>query len=132
MNIVWPRRVLLAATGLAWFIWLGVEDRNLYFLLALALMISLSLAAHVAFPHWARPEGDRPQRWPVLLQGGLFGAAVPLLAVLLMFIKVSLHRHAVPDFTLTQVFSLLAAVPVWATSGALMSAAWLLNVRPNR
>jgi hypothetical protein len=59
--------------------------------------------------------------WPVVA-GVLSGTAVPLIAVVLMLVKVSLHAHSNPDFGLADVERAFSLTPVWALAGLLAGA----------
>ena len=122
----WVIRMLWGLTGLAWFFWLGIEDRTIYFVLGLALMASFSAMVTLPLRRWIRSAEGKSRVVLVALIGALSGAAVPLLAVLLMFVKVSLHSHVTPDFSLQQVQSVLAVTHIWAAAGGLMVGAWWL------
>jgi hypothetical protein len=51
------------------------------------------------------------------IAGLVGGATVPPLADILMLVKVSLHSHAVPDFTARDLGAVLGRTPVWALAG---------------
>jgi hypothetical protein len=124
----WPARLAWLVAGLGWLVWLGLEDRstNGPLLVALALVVAGTLTL---LRRWKDPL--RAMRWPHSLGLGLLaGASVPALAVVLMFVKVSLHSHPVADFNLDQIRWVLARAPVWAAIGLLMSAARLLIAGP--
>ncbi len=127
----WLIRLLWALTGMAWFFWLGIEDRTIYFVLALALLASVSTLVTLPLRRWISSAEGTLRGLVVALIGASAGAAIPLLAVLLMFVKVSLHSHATPDFSLQQVQSVLAVTPVWAAAGGLLAGAWWLMRSPD-
>ena len=112
----WDVRLAWAAAGLAWFLWLGLEDQGLGTVFALAALACSTIGLSVVRGR------DRGPAWAVWV-GLLSGSAVPLIATLLMFLKVSLHGHAVPDFTLEDVRAALARTPLWALAGLLAGAA---------
>ena len=112
----WGPRLAWAAAGLAWFFWLGLEDQGLGTVFAVAGLACLAIGIAVL------RGGDRGPAWAVLV-GLLSGSAVPLIATLLMFLKVSLHGHPVPDFTLDDVRAALGRTPQWALAGLLAGAA---------
>ncbi|MGH2606477.1 MAG: hypothetical protein ACRDG5_07775, partial [Anaerolineales bacterium] len=105
-----------AAAGIAWFFWLGMEDQGLGTVFAVAGLAWSAIGLTVLRGR------DRGPAWAVWV-GLLSGSAVPLIATLLMFLKVSLHGHSVPDFTLDDVRAALARTPLWALAGLLAGAA---------
>jgi hypothetical protein len=109
-------RLAWAAAGITWFFWLGREDQGLGGVFFLSALVCLALALTLL------RSGDRGRGWPVVV-GVLGGAAVPLAAVVLMFLKVSLHTHPEPDFGLQDVVVALQRTPLWAVAGFLAGAA---------
>jgi hypothetical protein len=111
-------------TGLAWFLWLGIEDRSVTPVLVVALLVSSSVVLGLPLKEWGWRRDSPSGRWQAALIGLLTGATVPLLATLLMFMKVSLHSHDQPDFSIDQVIAVLRTVPIWSISGGLVGVAW--------
>lgn len=131
MSARWAKRLSWGLAGAAWFFWLGIEDRTVYFVLILSLLIAISVAITVPMPAWIRSYASRIQLLATALIGAGLGALVPLQAVLLMFIKISLHSHEAPDFSWQQVQAMLSVTPVWAAAGLLAAGAWwLLDPKP--
>jgi hypothetical protein len=117
-------RVLWFVAGAIWFVWLGIEDRNLTMLSILAAV----LAALVGFTIWGRlAKGNNDQGKSsfgrVVFIGMISGATTSPLAAFLMVFKVGLHSHPSPDFTTSQIQAVLGRLPVWAVIGALLGLA---------
>jgi hypothetical protein len=55
-----------------------------------------------------------------MLVGAAAGIATAPMVILLMIIKSGLHGHDVPDFTFTQIISILWRAPFWMVGGALV------------
>jgi hypothetical protein len=117
---------------LALFIWFGIEDTSLAFVAALGVGGAALIGGRAARDAWqalgedrADSPGDlRPdpahQRLASLgLYGLAAGALAPALSAALMVVKISLHSHATPDFSLEEVMGLLWRAPVWAGAGLL-------------
>ena len=122
----WPGQLVLAISGIAWFIWLGIEERTVYFVVVLAALAAIDAVIILPVRDWVTEEGGGVRPLAAGLIGLAIGACVPVVAALLMLVKVSLHSHQQPDFSLAQVVSMVSTMPVWAAAGGLMVAAWLI------
>lgn len=127
----WLRRSILAISGIAWFIWLGVEDQSVYYVLALAVLAALDALFILPIGDWVSDDSGNTRPLLVVLIGLAIGACVPVVAALLMLVKVSLHSHSQPDFSLEQVLAILQTMPVWALAAGLLAAGWLIWPKSN-
>jgi hypothetical protein len=116
--VIWIVRGLWAVAGLAWFVWLGYEDVGLDVVLLLSGWISLAYVITL-WQRWS--DSAQLDQGQYLVRAGIAGlvggATVPPLADILMLVKVSLHSHAVPDFTARDLGAVLGRTPVWALAG---------------
>ncbi|MGH2627389.1 MAG: hypothetical protein ACRDHY_12145 [Anaerolineales bacterium] len=112
----WDLRLAWAAAGIAGFLWLGIEDQGLAGVFAVAGLLCSAIGLTVLHKRGRGPA------WAMLI-GLVLGSAVPLAAILLMFLKVSLHSHPVPEFTPDDVRAALSRIPMWALAGLLAGAA---------
>ena len=117
-------RVLWFVAGAIWFVWLGIEDRNM----TLVSIFAAVLAALVGFTIWGRlakgnNDQGRSSLGRVVFVGMISGAATSPLAAFLMVFKVGLHSHPSPDFATSQIQAVLGRMPVWAVIGALLGLA---------
>lgn len=110
-------RLLWAAAGVAWLIWLGWEDRSTTPVLILAVLIAAAIGS-TWLERWRRPTAAHPG-WRWAAAGALMGGAVPLLATVLILVKVSLHGHNPSDFSQADIGQVLRRIPVWALAGLL-------------
>lgn len=122
-RVKWIRRAWTAALAAAWFVWLVSESTQT----AVVLLLSLAAVASAGLPRAARrvtaaPGGMR-RAAIAALAGCLLGALVPLLAAVMMLVKVSLHSHATPDFSTGDLVAVLVRTPVWVIGGGLLGAA---------
>ncbi len=121
-RLLWLRRLSWLLFGGLWFLWLGLEDRSTLpvFVLASALGGALYLEG---WSRWVRKAhgGRRGLRAAAL--GLAVGAGIGPLAALFILLKVSLHTHERPDFTLSQVLDTLRRTPAWAVAGLLVGSA---------
>ena len=101
---------------LAFLVWLPFEDTQIWGTAGLA-------AAGVGWLAFRRRPWEASYWWQSALEGGLLGATVPLFALFLMAFKSGLHGHGFPDFTASQVWLVLAALPFSATFGLLLTLA---------
>ncbi|MBI4316483.1 MAG: hypothetical protein HY679_11160 [Chloroflexi bacterium] len=118
------RQALTVATALfavAFFFWVGVEDT------AVGPVTALGAAAAVlAFGQAVRARwGSRPlsrAEWFILMSlgGAATGLGVAPATALLMAIKVSLHGHAYPDYSLQAVIGVFTRAPLWGVAGLLV------------
>jgi hypothetical protein len=116
---MWIVRGLWAVAGLAWFVWLGYEDVGLRIVLLLSGWISLAYVITL-WQRWSDSAqlGQQGQYLVRAAIAGLVGGATaPPLADILMLVKVSLHSHAVPDFTARDLGAVFGRTPVWALAG---------------
>lgn len=130
--MLWAVRAAWAFSGLLWFFWLGFEDRSLtsVMLVAVAIIIAVSITI---FYHtiWSREApGSRVFFWTALL-GLAAGLSVGPTTVLLVTVKISLHDHPIPDFTVLDIVSVLSRMPIWGIIGLLsgMAFGWVFATR---
>lgn len=111
------QRVLWALLGVGVFFWVGYEDRTIVFpvLLGSTLALVLALKASTRITPGASPA----RMWAFTLLGLLAGTVMMPLAALSMLVKVSLHAHVPPEFSLAQVMAVLGRTPIWGGAGAL-------------
>jgi hypothetical protein len=110
--------------GLLWFIWIGIEDPGpgtVLFMAAAAL--SVFGAAVYGSLSSRLPRTSALRFASLMFMGLLVGLLVTPGAVLLMAVKTSLHNHAAPDFTRSDVLRVLASTPAWSLGGLLLSTA---------
>jgi hypothetical protein len=127
---VFSQRSLRVATillGVVILLWLSFEDREVRSALLLAGFLSLLAAS-------ATVNRSRKQMTAYLMPifGAVFGFLVPVLASLLMILKIGLHNHIVPDFSLEQLLAVLRLIPVWVGAGTLIglgAAVWYVYRR---
>jgi hypothetical protein len=107
-------RIAGALWILAFLLWLPFEDTQIEMIAVLAATGAGWLAFRLRPWHsvaW----------WQAAFWGGLLGAVPPLLAISLMAFKSGLHGHGFPDFTASQVWLALAALP-WSIAIGLLLA----------
>ncbi len=119
----WAMRFAWVTAGVGWFFWFAYEDRGFVAVLLVAAAFAAALGLTVQSRLWAgwRRRRRAAVAWTALVGLGS-GASVSLLAVLLMLVKVSLHDHPVPDFTLADLRAVLGRTPVWALGGTMIGA----------
>ncbi len=113
--------ILLGVVAMLWLSFEGRDERQAILLAALLSSLG-AIATGLRF-------GGRLRGYWYLLLGAAFGTLVPLLAVLLMVVKIGLHGHSVPDFTLAQISAVLRLIPVWGGVGLLVGGAAALYNR---
>src|SRR3972149_245003 len=101
---------------LAFLLWLPFEDTQIWVTAVLAF-------AGVGWLVFRRHPWDVTSGWGSALEGGLLGAAAPLFTIFLMAFKSGLHGHGFPDFTASQVWLVLAALPFSLILGLLLTLA---------
>ncbi len=117
------RLIRLGATlvyGVAFFFWLGYEDVGAQLAINFGVSGSVLAVWHVVARRWHRQMPAAALRAAQLgglgLLAGLGGVA---LTILLMTIKISLHSHDYPDFSLRDVIAVVRWLPVWMIAGGL-------------
>jgi hypothetical protein len=108
--------------ALALVLWFGTEDRSPGYVTTLGACGAALTAAHATRDAWGRSlraaTSGRRLAWRGF--GGLLAGllAGPLIGSL-MVVKISLHGHNTPDFTLEELVGSLARAPVWTAAGLL-------------
>jgi len=109
--------------GLLVFFWISYEDTTL----TPVTLLSATLMGLIFLRFKARYA--RLNDWQISALGLAAGSAVPLIATLLVAIKVSLHSHPQPDFPPETIMALIGRLPVWAFVGLVIGLATALNRR---
>jgi hypothetical protein len=118
--------------GIAWLIWLSIEDLSERWVLLFSVTICVLLAVRFLIYYSAqrsKNEDKYPQNreqrsarrflfYPLV--GALTGLAVTPVAIFLMALKTGLHGHFAPEFTSAQVFIVLIRTPIWIVGGLLI------------
>lgn len=117
---LWLRWALIAV-GAGVFFWSGVEDDRVW--LAVALGVG---CCGVWLAHWLTGAigGRVLSGWQIAAAwagfGGLTGGGGIFASVLLLAFKDARHAHPYPDSPADLLAALLARMPVWGLSGALI------------
>ena len=130
--MLWAVRSAWAFSGLLWFFWLGYEDRSLtsVMLVAVAIIVAASITIFYRYIRRRNMAGSPGFFWTTLL-GLAAGLSVGPITVLLVAIKISLHDHLAPDFTVLDMVSVLSRMPIWGIIGLLsgMAFGWVFATR---
>jgi hypothetical protein len=120
----WFRRGAWAVAGIVWIFWLGYEDRNLISLIVVAALVAFALGVE-GLNRWTESRPTVGLIWLIrsIIVGALTGAAVGPIAVLLALIKISLHSHPTPDFSVDDIRELVRNSLPWIATGSLFGAA---------
>ncbi len=122
-----PRLLLTSLTVLclaAAFVWIGYEDQSTGRVSLLgACGASLAVLLIAERRYGRRPLAPRQWLMGCMSAGLLGGLATGPLVIVLMALKVSLHGHAVPDFSPQDVLAVLATIPIWGGAGFLLGGA---------
>ena len=125
-------RITALIVGIAWLIWLSIEDLSERWVLLFSVTICVLLAVRFLIYYSAqrsKNEDKYPQNreqrsarrflfYPLV--GALTGLAVTPVAIFLMALKTGLHGHFAPEFTSAQVFIVLVRTPIWIVGGLLI------------
>ena len=125
-------RISVLIVGIAWLIWLSIEDLSERWVLLFSVTICVLLAVRFLIYYSAqrsKNEDKYPQNreqrsarrflfYPLV--GALTGLAVTPVAIFLMALKTGLHGHFAPEFTSAQVFIVLVRTPIWIVGGLLI------------
>lgn len=108
-------------------LWLSTESRDVRLTLLFGSVFSLLAGLRIAF------RLGLSRFSPIVLAGigSLVGLLAPVLAALLMILKIGLHSHPTPDFTLSQVMGVLGRAPYFIVGGLLVgwSIGWFWSLR---
>lgn len=111
-------------TGAALVIWLAFEDRGL----AAVQLLGAAMVVSVLLTFRARRPG--PSGWiGWIATGAGAGALVGVAAALLIVVKTGAHAHPQPDFSTSDVTTVLGRTPIWLLVGGLAGAAGYLLER---
>ena len=131
-RMLWAVRSAWAFSGLLWLFWLGYEDRSLTSVMLVAVAIIIAASITIFYRTiWSREaQGSRGFFWSALL-GLAAGLSVGPTTLLLVAVKISLHDHSFPDFTLLDMVSVLNRMPIWGIIGLLsgMAFGWVFSAR---
>jgi len=114
-RIRWAARAAWGLAGITAFFGIGVEDQGIGRVMPLAALLGAGLGLTLI------QRVVRGPLWPVVA-GVLSGTAVPLISVVLILVKVSLHMHTNPDFGPADVDRAFSLTPAWALAGLLAGA----------
>jgi hypothetical protein len=112
-------RLSLALAGIGWFVWLGYEDRSLDTIVLASVFGCLPLYLGLWQQWVAGVKREEARVLASALLGSLIGTLVPLLGVLLMLLKTSLHSHAQPDFAIEDLRAMFGLILPWVVVGTL-------------
>jgi hypothetical protein len=113
----WLRLIgLLLGCGI--LIWVGIEDLSELGVLVFSGAICSWTAARLLIT--TSPDNKQLILRYILVGAGA-GLVVAPLAVILMAFKSGVHGHAVPDFTVDQMWTVLSRAPYFILGGLLMS-----------
>lgn len=108
-------------------LWLSTESRDVRLTLLFGSVFSLLAGLRIAF------RLGLSRFSPITLAGigSLVGLLTPVLTALLMLLKVGLHSHPTPDFTLSQVMGVFERAPYFIAGGLLVgwSIGWFWSLR---
>lgn len=107
-------RAAWVLTGAAFLIWLAVEDRGL---MAVQWIGAAIVASGLLTIRARRPTPAGWAWW--LARGAAAGALVGVAAAILILVKTGAHAHPLPDFTATDVTTVLGRMPLWALLGGI-------------
>jgi Mn2+/Fe2+ NRAMP family transporter len=125
-------RILFLFVGIFWLFWLSIEDLSerwvLLFAVVFCVLIALCFIIAYSTPgveenhRNLHPEDEQSTRqflyYPIV--GALTGLAVTPMALFLMALKTGLHGHFSPEFSSTQVITVLFRTPIWFIGGFLI------------
>ena len=122
-------RALWAIIGASIFFWIGYEDRSTFIPILLGGLIAVTLSLNLG-----HIISTGRLRWPgtsvgIVIAGLVAGTLAMPLAAILILVKISLHGHIPPDFTLVHVLAVLGRTPVWAGAGTLIGYSLVLWTR---
>lgn len=117
------RRILLV-TGIAVFIWSGIEDSTVLPVTALGTGLSvLTVTVWVMGRFGGRTLVSRYVLPVGIAFGGSVGLGASVWTALLMFFKDARHAHVFPDYPLPLILAILERAPLWAVAGGLIGLA---------
>jgi hypothetical protein len=118
------RRFVWSTAGLLWFLWIGYEDRGLTPILILSAVIAFSIGLEF---YVRRGRRENQSQAVVFIRGmaigGMSGALVGPISLVLASVKTSLHQHGVLDFKTDDLIMLVEGIPIWALAGLLFGTA---------
>ena len=124
---------LWAAIGVSVFLWIGYEDRTTIAPVLLGGSLALALALQLGRRFLFRSVEYSKKRMAGYLLLGIFAGALAMpIAAISILVKVSLHGHVPPDFSLADVLAVLRRTPIWAGVGALVGLAVVFSRHSGR
>ncbi len=120
----WRFSAILA--GMVLLFWLSIEDQSEL----PALLMSTLVVILVTLRYMIVGMRFRSLSWRAyLLVGMIAGLAVPLIALSLMTLKIGIHGHGVPDYSLQQYINVVYTIPGWIVGGGLIASGAALYQR---
>lgn len=101
-------RIAGALWMLAFLLWLPFEDTQV----GITAVLAATGAGWLAF---RLQPWHSVSLWQAAFRGGILGAVFPFMAITLMAFKSGLHGHGFPDFTASQAWLALVALP-WSVA----------------
>ena len=109
-------RIMAVLVGAALLLWIPFEDDSTRWV----RIFSMGICCLSAIYACTKIAPEKRLRWYTYPSVGLLaGLLVTPVTIILMAFKSGLHGHGNPDFTPTQVSSVLSSWPVWAAAGLL-------------
>lgn len=120
----WTLRAFWLMAAIFWFVWVGFEDRGVQAVVIVAVAFALPLGLQL-FAAWQTFALPTQAAWMLrsVLSGAIAGILVVPITIVLVLIKISLHQHDVPDFSVMDLQNLLPRTPFWILAGLLFGAA---------
>jgi hypothetical protein len=126
ISIRMKSRVLWTLIGIGVFFWIAHEDCTTTLPVILGGLIALGLALEFEQRFLSGISGwsNRLLAYPLL--GLATGALAMPLSVLSMLVKLSLHSHVPPEYSVAQVIAVLGRTWIWSGAGAMVGTALML------
>lgn len=117
-NVLRRWRIISLIVGFLVFVWLPIEDQNASLATIFAIAICSLIIVRIIIRLNIEPVRKRWYIYP--LSGILAGPGITLMSLLLMAFKSGLHGHGSPDFTPSQVITVIWLTPLWTIAGFLI------------
>lgn len=127
----YKNRLLIIALGIVILVWSGLEDNQVFGVVALGWIIAIVSVTNVIVSRYGGQSYSSSivKKFSPLV-GASIGASASVITALLMILKTIRHSHVFPDYPPQMILAILERLPIWTLSAGFigfgLSLVWLV------